>query len=118
MTEKQITHYMKTLDLTREQAIALIRDDEYDVSVDLTAEQKKVVKKMTQGDRKKETTPRKREAKVDTDKRFLIDHFNALLNDLGMDNVAIINTERQIDFIFNDAHYSVTLTKHRKEKAK
>ena len=66
--EKEIQKMMKNLSLTREEAIQLLKDDEDDVSVELTAEQKKVVKKMTQGDRKKETTPRKRERKVDETK--------------------------------------------------
>ena len=63
-SETEIQKMMKNLDLSREEAIQLLQDDEDDVSVELTAEQKKVVKKMTQSDRKKETAPRKRGAKL------------------------------------------------------
>ena len=44
--ESEIQKMMKNLDLTREEAIQLLQDDEDDVSVELTAEQKKVVKSM------------------------------------------------------------------------
>lgn len=115
MNEKMIEKYMKNLSLSREEAIQLIADDENDVSVDLTPEQKKNVKEVTRGDRKKETTPRKRERKVDDDKRYLI---NALFDCLidGVENVTITNAERQIDFDYNNNHYQLTLIKNRKPK--
>ena len=53
--EEKIALYMKNLDLTREEAIELIRDEQEDNLPDLTAEQKAVVKEMTQAERKKET---------------------------------------------------------------
>lgn len=124
MNEKMIEKYMKNLGLSREEAIQLIADDENDVSVELTPEQKKNVKEVTRGDRKKETTPRKRERKIDEDKRFLIDVFAwALTTDcenegdnVYADNVTITNAERQIDFDYNDNHYQLTLIKNRKPK--
>lgn len=116
--EELILHYMKTLDLTRKQAIALIEDDENDITAELTPEQAKVAKEMRQADRKKETTPRKRERKIDQDKRDLIDAIEEMLtySDIQAENVQIKNPEREIEFIFKNNHYSVTLTKHRKEK--
>ncbi len=114
--EETVLHYMKTLDLTREQAEALIVDDENDVTTELTPEQAKVAKEMRRSDRKKETTSRQRERKIDTDKRFLIDNlFTAIKNEIS-NEISVKNPEREIEFIFNSAHYSVTLTKHRKEK--
>ena len=120
----QIKLMMKNLKLTREEAIQLIQDDENDVSVDLTEEQKKVVKKMSQGDRKKETAPRKRERKPDLDKRTLIDFFNSSLIDFLHesdfdsldDNVFIINPEREIEFTFKNVKYRLTLMKPREKK--
>ena len=115
MDEKKIAHLMKTLDLSRDEAIALIRDDENDVSVDLTAEQKQVVKEMTRSDRKKETTTRKREPKKDENKqKIILVLVNALCSNLcGVD---IKNPEREIEFTYKGDRYSVTLIKHRKEK--
>lgn len=122
--ESEIQKMMKNLDLSREEAIQLLQDDEDDVSVELTAEQKKVAKKMAQGDRKKETAPRKRERKADDDKRFLIDAFVwALTTDcenegdnVNAENVTITNPEREIEFDYKGTHYRLTLAKPREKK--
>ena len=45
---------MQKLDLSREDAIQLLQDDEDDVTEELTKEQEKVVKEMTQADRCKD----------------------------------------------------------------
>jgi len=121
MDEQKIALYMKNLDLTREEAIELIKDEEEDNLPDLTDEQKKVAKEMAQADRKKEATPRKRERKVDNDKRFLIDAFVwALTTDenesdnVKADNVIITNPEREIEFSYKGTKYRLTLAKPRK----
>lgn len=62
--EAEIQKMMKNLDLSREEAIQLLQDDEDDVSVELTAEQKKVVKKMAQSDRKRKPLPEKGNARL------------------------------------------------------
>lgn len=54
--EEKIKLYMKNLDISREEAIELIKDEQEDNLPDLTTEQKAVVKEMTQADRKKERT--------------------------------------------------------------
>lgn len=115
--EETILHYMKTLDLTREQAEALITDDENDITTELTTEQAKVAKEMARADRKKEMATRKRERKIDEDKRTLINALEEMLvySDLQAE-ATIINPEREIEFFYNGNHYSVTLVKHRKEK--
>ena len=111
--EKKIALYMKNLGISREEAIALINDDENDVSVDLTPEQTKVVSNMTRttGD-KTERKPRQR--KPDDDKRFLIDFLRNHLEEIV--NVEVINPEREIQFQFSGALYRLTLAKPRKEK--
>ena len=112
--EERIALFQEKLKISREEAIALIADDDADVSVELTAEQAKVAKEMAQADRKKETTPRKRERKPDKDKRDLI----AFFVDYLMDNqVKVINPERELEFIYNDVKYRLTLSKPRKEKS-
>ena len=112
--EAEIQKMMKNLDLTREEAIQLLQDDADDVSVELTAEQKKVVKEMSQGDRKKETTPRKRERKVDENKRTLIEMMIDCLK--LFTTVEVINPEREFTFVYKGEKYKIILSKPREKK--
>lgn len=105
--EEKIALYMKNLGLTREEAIALIADDENDVSVELTAEQQKNVKSMTQADHK----PHGNHRKPDADKRFLIDFLYNHLEEIV--NAEVMNPEREIQFQFSGALYKLTLSKPR-----
>lgn len=122
INEKQIAHFMRTLGISREEAMQLIQDDNNDVSVDLTPEQKKTAKAMAQGDRKIETKPRNRERKPDDDKRLIIDILNSRLIDACHnfdencidDDVVITNPEREIEFTFRGNKYRLTLSKPRK----
>ena len=115
--ESEIQKMMKNLDLTREEAIQLLQDDEDDVTEELTPEQEKVVKKMTQGDRKVETEKRKRERQPDEEKRHLIQvldaalHYNPLVTEWN-----ITNPEREISFRYNGTLYRLTLAKPREKK--
>ena len=115
MTEKEktIQTYMKKLNLTREEAEQMWQDEQEDNLPDLTAEQEQVVKEMTRADRKKEDKPRTRERKPDADKREIIQTLDDALCDL-VDDVTVINPEREIEFIFNDNKYRLTLSKPRK----
>lgn len=125
MTKEQtIQKFMRNLGISREEAIQLMKDDADDVSVELTAEQQKVAKTMAQGDRKKETIPRKRERKVDNDKRFLIDSLVWLLttdtdvigDNVNAENVVVTNPEREVEFTYHDVKYRLTLMKPREKK--
>ena len=109
--ESEIQKMMKNLQLTREEAIQLLQDDEDDVSIDLTAEQKKVVKEMTQADRKKESAPRKRERKPNEDKRTLISKLIECLD--SIESVEVLNPEREFLFTYKGEKYKVTLMKPR-----
>ena len=117
--EKTIQLYMKKLDLSREEAEQMWQDEQEDNLPELTAEQKAVAKEMAQADRKKETTPRKRERKPDENKRLLI---NALVDCLleaspdEMEDVSIINPEREIEFRYCGDRYRLTLSKPRIKK--
>ena len=117
--EKTIQLYMKKLDLSREEAEQMWQDEQEDNLPELTAEQKAVAKEMAQADRKKETTPRKRERKPDENKRLLI---NALVDCLleaspdEMEDVSIINPEREIEFRYCGDRYRLTLSKPRVKK--
>ena len=117
--EIRITLYMRNLNISREEAIALMRDEEEDNLPDLTTEQKKVEKEMRQADRKKETTPRKRERKPDEDKIAIIQQIMlALQHDVDGQTITVINPEREIEFDFLSNHYRLVLMKPRKEKEK
>lgn len=126
MTEKELTiqKYMEKLGLTLEEAEELYADEQADNLPELSAEQKSVVRAMTQADRKKETAPRKRTRKIDKDKRLLILRLSDFLVDFILDDnldleveqhgVKIVNPERQIDFSFHGENYRLVLSKPRK----
>ena len=107
--EEKIALYMKNLGLTEEEARQLIADDENDISVDLTADQKKAVKQMTQADHK----PHGNHRKPDENKRVLVTMLETFLLDLGTSPV-ITNPERELEFDFMGSHYRLTLAKPRK----
>ena len=115
--EERIALFQEKLKISREEAIALIADDDADVSVELTAEQAKVATEMAQAHRKKEPAPRQRERKADDDKRYLIAALADCLLEAPsdeMEDVSIINPEREIQFEFRGALYKLTLSKPRK----
>ena len=114
--EKTIQLYMRKLDLSREEAEQMWQDEQEDNLPDLTAEQKAVAKEMAQADRKKESTPRKRERKPDDDKRELIKKLKELLDSIADEVCKVTNPEREIEFNYNNNRYRLTLSKPRKEK--
>ena len=114
--EQAIRSYMEKLDLSFEEALALWEDEQEDNLPDLTPDQKKVAKEMAQADRKKESTPRKRERKPDDDKRELIKIFEQLLDGVADEVCKVTNPEREIEFNYNNNRYRLTLSKPRKEK--
>lgn len=114
--DETILRYMHNLGISCEEATQLWEDEQKDNLPELTQEQKNVVRDMTRADRKKETAPRKRERKSDEDKRLLIAAlFDCLLD--GAKDVTITNPEREIEFVYNDNKYRLTLAKPRKEKS-
>lgn len=121
MTEKEktIQKYMKNLDLSREEAEQMWLDEQEDNLPELTADQKAVEKEMRQADRKKESTPRKRERKPDNDKRLLVSVLHGFLHDFlfaSQDHLhcEMTNPEREIEFTFKGNRYRLTLSKPRK----
>lgn len=123
--EEMIAKHMKTLGITREEAIQLIADDEEidrmtrtsDIDGDLTAEQRKSAKKARQADRKPtvykfDTTKRKRAE--NTGKRFLIDEIKKCLEKAGADSLEVTNPEREIVFMSEGTKYKIVLSAPRK----
>ena len=113
--EETIKKYMEKLHLSFEEALSLWEDEQEDNLPDLTPEQQAVAKEMAQADRKKETTPRKRERKPDENKRAILQQIIvALEKDV---KITITNPERELEFDFLGERYRLTLSKPRKEKS-
>ena len=117
MTEKEILHAMKTLDLTREEAIEMLQEDE---EIDrganphpLTAEQEKASKAARIVSTGPRTAPVKRERKPNEAKREIIQVLDEALTDIA-DDVTVTNVERQIDFVMDGIRYRVVLSAPRK----
>lgn len=85
-----------------------------------TVEEEKAMRKATKvvGERKKSTTPVKRERKEDAVKQELINLLAAALGNggLAVENVDITNKERMIAFTVGEDSFEVMLTKKRKAK--
>ena len=108
--EELIQNHMRILGISREEAIQLIEDDKRidrgEKLFELPPELEKGAKKarcVASADRKKSTA--KREKKVDDDKRHLINHFTE-----GLENVNVINPEREFEFFYNDKKYKIVLS--------
>lgn len=126
-TAEWIEKTMKSLELTREEALEMWMDD-HDIDAgkvkpfDLDPAKQKVVKEMTKAVRvpanySLEGKP-KRERKPNEEKREilrLLAEAVAGWQELA-EQVETVNPERQVDFHVGDNHYSLTLTCHRKPK--
>ena len=126
--EKWIQSTMKTLDLTREDAIEMWGDD-HDIDMgkakefDLDPEKQKVVKQMTKAGGKARATENKpRERKPNEEKREIIKYLAYSLGECDKfgenfaESVETVNVEREITFKIGENAYSLTLTLHRKPK--
>ena len=108
--EELIQNHMRILGISREEAIQLIEDDKRidrgEKLFELPPELEKGAKKarcVASADRKKSIA--KREKKVDDDKRHLINHFTE-----GLENVNILNPEREFEFFYNGKKYKLVLS--------
>ena len=117
MDEARIERLMKTLACTREEAIAVIEEDKRidkmtmkELTADLTAEEKKVVKEMTKvGTQTVKTERKPREKKANTDKQELI---NTLLEALAdkVTDTEVANAEREFTFKYQGTKYKIVLS--------
>lgn len=121
---------MKVLGISAEEAQAML---DYDREVDRTTgglefdltkeQQKQAIKDAHKGqDRaKKSAGPTvykfsQRERKANLPKQEIISKLNDFLNELGMENVTILNKERQLSFSSNGENFELTLVQKRKKK--
>lgn len=113
MTEKEIENAMKALDISRDEAIEMLKEDE---AIDhganphpLTPEQEKA-SKQARSTGTRAYTFTKRERKPDNDKRELISMLDDFIADISDGEINITNPERQIDFTYNDRHFRIVLS--------
>lgn len=115
--EKTILNYMKSLNISRDEALQLWEDDKEDF-IGEEGEQLQAAAKQIQH-REKSDKPRKsnkKERKVDTIKKELINKVAALLEQLDDTKILNIKTETEITFTHNGDTYTWKLTKHRPPK--
>lgn len=124
--EEQILKMMKTLDISREEAIDLINEDkeidrkkDSQVDDDLSAEQKKAKKKYTNVKRGVNAYGKKTERvlKPDENKRFIISTIAKALEECGMAiNIEITNPQKLIEFSIESEDFKIDLIRKRKKK--
>lgn len=120
--EKVIQNHMKSLGITRDEAIDLIKADaEVDkmtsmkeIQSDLTEEQKKASKQARSTGTKKTTVYKfdtsKKVRKANDGKRFLIETIKTALENAGCDGLEVTNIEREIIFHSDGVKYKVVLS--------
>lgn len=115
--DKDIDNLMKTLDLTKEEAIETWLDDnDYttnEIVEELTAKAKKEIKRYEKSEKVRK--PSTKERKVDTEKKAFLDGFRIFAEGKG-GVVTSIKNEAEFSFTFNGNEYSVKLIKHRAKK--
>lgn len=121
--EKRIAELMRKLDLTRDEVLEMLAEDEaVEKGADLhplTPEQEKASKAARIVSTGPRTAPVKRERKPNEDKRFIIDKIvECILYDVdkckGTMIVDIENPERQIEFTYHNVRYRIVLSAPRK----
>ena len=115
--EQQIEQYMKSLQISREEAEQLYEDDKEDFigeEGEQMTEKAKEIRRYEQSAEKKERKPR--EKKLDEDKVKIIKFLYDEMLSGGLNKVESKNEQREITYLYNGAEYSLTLTKHRPPK--
>lgn len=114
---------MNILKCSYEEAYQIVLDDEAvdrgePLPWDLTPEQMKVSKQARQADRAKPKEKVKRERKVNENKQIIIaDLLNFFQENEEIENVEVLNAERQIAFALGGKKYELTLVEKREKKA-
>ena len=111
--EERIQKLMKSLNISREEAIELMEEDKRidrgEKLYELDPELEKGAKKARQADRKKSDTPTKRERKPKPEKAEICSAMMEGLTKLGVADFNITNPEREFVFVHNGTKYKVTL---------
>jgi len=115
--ENKVQQYMKALDITREEAVQLIEDDENDIIGEEGEELQEKAKEVRRYE--KSDKPRKKavkERKIDEEKKHLIEILTeAITHSAPTENISIKN-EAEISFSYGENSYTIKLVKHRPPK--
>lgn len=115
--ENFIKTAMKNLEITREQALQMLHDDEMDIETPEMKEVAKKAKAVTKGmaGRKVDAYGKasKRVYKADEDKRLLIKLLSELLENQTLE-YEVTNIEREINFKMNNRRFRIILSAPRK----
>jgi len=121
--DEKVAKYMKLLKVSKAEATQMVIDDETidnggkcDWEVELTPEQKKIVRKARMADREIKKEKVKRTRKENPDKKDLITALANALYNKGVENYEITNAEREISFTYNGTAYKITLSAPRVPK--
>lgn len=120
--ETRAKKYMNLLNVSYDEAVQMVKDDDTidnggkcDWEVELTPEQKKIVRKARMADREVKKEKTKRARKENPDKQNLIEKFREVLEN-ETDEIEVLNPEREIAFIYNGTRYKITLSSPRVPK--
>lgn len=120
--EERAKKYMKILNVSYNEALQMVIDDDTidnggkcDWEVELTPEQKKIVRKARMADREVKMEKTKRTRKENPDKQNLIEKFREVL-ETETDEIEVLNPEREIAFIYKGTKYKITLSSPRAPK--
>lgn len=119
--EQAIEQYMKSLDISREDAEQLWEDDQADYigeeGEQMTAKAKQI-RRYEQADKPRAKAVK--EKKLDEEKVQIIDFlWGCMLNEthlLELENVEVTNPQKEISFTLGGNEYSISLIKHRKKE--
>ena len=113
---------MTLLNVSYDEALQMVKDDDTidnggkcDWEVELTPEQKKIVRRARMADREVSKEKVKRTRKENPDKRELMSEFEKVLDNLA-DEFEVLNAEREIAFIYKGNKYKITLSSPRAPK--
>lgn len=124
--EQTIEQYMKSLDISREEAEQLWEDDQVDFigeeGEQMTAKAKQI-RRYEQADKPRAKVTR--EKKLDDEKVQILAWIEGALvsrhsiieeNEWDFENVVLVNPQKEISFTVGGNEYSISLIKHRKKE--
>ena len=119
--DKEIEQFIKSLDLTEEEAIQMWLDD-HDYTTNAEVEELTKKAKINKTDKivvqsKVEKTKTERKSKENPLKQAIIqDIFKFLAQNSTLSNVKIVNNTKTIDFYTENKYFSLNLVEHRPKK--
>ena len=117
MKEKEIQKYMEKLDISREEAEQLWKDDHegYESEEMKEMERKsKQIKRYEKSETIKKRTPKER--KIDEEKKYLLNCYRILTEGLEGTTITAVKNEAEFSFTLNGNSYTIKLIKHRAPK--